>query len=250
MPRRPMIAMVALEQPSLPQPQIVRFLRDNWPDIAAQPEPHERPGVMTLAMGEDRGGLALVPRPLPWADLEGPCAVAWYWPQAAQSFRQHTAHLACTILPGGSDQVDCGLRLTALVAAASSASAALGVYWGPGRLVHAPEAFVAESRGMSRQNLPLNLWIDFRVQRDDDGTCSLFTTGLEAFGQREIEVHRSRREPQFMRDMAYNVAHYLLAKDAMLKQGETIGLAGGEQIPIDVGPSLWDERMMVVRLDL
>jgi hypothetical protein len=73
--------------------------------------------------------------------------------------------------------------------------------------------------------------------------------GLESLGQMEIEIARSGRGPQFLHDCAYNVAHYLLAKGMVLKQGETIGLSEEEQIPIAIGPSMCDPRMTVIRLE-
>jgi hypothetical protein len=250
MSRRPMLAMLALSEAAMPSAgQLVRILEERWPEIPAAAEPTERPGVVTLTMGQDRAGMALLPRPLPWADLEGPCEVARHWPGAAEAFRSHSAHLAATVLGSDPDCVASALGLTALAAATTVVAPAVGIYWGPGRLVHEPRAFLDESTGMSRQNLPLHLWIDFRMEAAADGTHSLFTTGMEAFGQMELEIACSRREPRFLHDCAYNIAHYLLVKGVQLKQGETIGLTEEEQIPITIGPSMWDERMMVIRLE-
>ena len=56
-----------------------------------------------------------------------------------------------------------------------------------------------------------------------------------------MEIWDSRQSPQFLRDCAYNVAHYLLEKGAVLRAGETIGLSDDERIAITVEPSRWDE---------
>jgi hypothetical protein len=246
-----LIAAVALEDNVFPSPaEVVQFLQEHWPNIATAAESQSKPGVMTFSMDGDRAGMALVAKPLPWSDLEGPCAAAWYWPQAAAAFRRHAAHLIATVMPEGRDRLATALRLTAMVAASGATSHALGVYWGPGRLVHAPEAFLQESLHMSRENLPLNLWVDFRLGQNEDGTHSLFTTGLAAFGYREMEIWDSRRSPQSLRDSAYNVAHYVLEKGSVLKQGETIGGTEEEKIPIRVEPSRWDGATTVIRLDI
>ncbi len=251
MPLRPLIAAVALEDEAFPKPEaVLDCLEQHWPEMSATVQPSSRQGVLTLALGEDAAGLALVNKPLPWEDLSGPCGAAWYWPQAAAAFRRHTAHLVAAILGGGRDRLRSALGLTALVAAAAASSRALGIYWGPGRLVHAPAAFFEESLRLGRADLPLNLWIDFRLLENDDRTHDLFTAGLAAFGHREVEIWESRQSPQFLRDCAYNVAHYQLEKGAVLKPGETIGLTDDERIAITVEPSRWDSEMLVTRLEV
>ena len=247
----PIIAFLALDDAALPSTeQVLQVLSQHWPEMPAVAEPQQRPGVMTFALDDDLVGIALIPKPLPWKDMAGPCEAAWYWPQAADAFQDHAAHLIATILAGSRDRLQSAVRLTAMVAAAAAASNARGIYWGPGRLVNSPEDFFRESQQIGRTNLPLNLWLDFRIVPGSDATHSLFTTGMAAFGHRELEIWDSGKPPQFLRDCAYNIAHYVLEKGIALKQNETIGLSDDERIPISVEPSRWDSSMMIARLEL
>ena len=68
--------------------------------------------------------------------------------------------------------------LTHLLAAVAAHVDAAGIYWGGGGLVHDPLVFLDEARSASPQKLPLHLWIDFRIEQNDDGTLRLFTTGM------------------------------------------------------------------------
>jgi hypothetical protein len=248
---RPLIAAVALADDALPAADaVLGYLQQHWPQIPVVAAPSQRPGVLLFNLEEDAAGAALLPKPLPWEDLAGPCAAAWYWPDAAQAFREHQTRLIATLMTRSHDRIGSALRLTALVAAAASCSSAVGIYWNPGRLVHAPADFLQESLTMSRENLPLNLWIDFRIQEEPDGGHALFTTGLAAFGHRELEIWQSQQSPQFLRACAYNVAHYVLQRGAALKANETIGLSDEERIPITIEPSRWDASMTVVRLEV
>ena len=54
----------------------------------------------------------------------------------------------------------------------------VGIYWGAGTLVHSPEQFIEDAAQMTRDELPLNLWVDFRPQRNPDQTLGIFTTGM------------------------------------------------------------------------
>src|SRR5689334_22912247 len=33
--------------------------------------------------------VSLMPAPIPWSSLEGPCATSWWWPQATAQMRGH-----------------------------------------------------------------------------------------------------------------------------------------------------------------
>ena len=43
-------------------------------------------------------------------------------------------------------------------------------------------------------HLPLHLWIDLRIEPNDDGTLRLFTTGMKALDKMEIEIPQCRHE--------------------------------------------------------
>ena len=103
---------------------------------------------------------------------------------------------------------------------------------------------------MSRQDLPLYLWIDFHLHGEADGTSALYTSGLTAFQSPEIEVYGSRREPQRLVARVYDIVHYLLLKGAVLHEGDTIGRSGEEKIEIHLGPSRRDLAVRVVQLGL
>ena len=45
------------------------------------------PGV--FACGDAHCAVSLMPAPIPWPELEGPCATAWWWPQATERMRAH-----------------------------------------------------------------------------------------------------------------------------------------------------------------
>jgi hypothetical protein len=148
----------------------------------------------------------------------------------------------------GRDRVEKALLLTRLVTAAALSSPAVGVFWGPGRLVHPPQAFIDLGRDMSREQLPLYLWIDFRVEQDPESGWLLFTTGLEALGQPEIEVRRYQGDIRTLREAVYNVAHYLLDKRQVVHDGDTMQLSETWRATVALGPSLVAGSKRVIHL--
>jgi hypothetical protein len=190
-----------------------------------------------------------VPRPVPWSQLEGPCATAWYWPTAAEAVRDHQAHLLVTLVDEGGKPVEKCLRLTQLVAGLVGCSNSPGIFWGPGRLVHPPEAFIDQAVQSTPNDLPLFLWIDFRVERTGSGGTRLYTTGLEALGQSELEAVDFPGQPQQLLEYAYNIAHYELCRGKLINDGDTIGLTDEVQVVVNRRPSMFDAQLEVLQLE-
>jgi len=261
------LALIALDTPEMPAEQEIRESLDRqFPKAGPLVATESTNSLITGTLEQYTVAAALVPRPIPWPQLEGPCDTAWYWPQAADTLRNHGAHLLVTLVDEGGKSVDKSIHLTQWVTAlttaffppnsqATSRATPLGIFWGPGRLIHPRQAFVDQALQMTRSNLPLYLWIDFRIEtipadRPPDGdSLRLYTTGLEALGQTELEVSEHRGNPQQLLEFVYNVAHYLLAQRKIVNDGDTIGLTDQVQATIHQGKSMLDGTTDVLCLE-
>ena len=244
------LALVTLEHPQMPQfDQVCQHISEKFSEPPTMTAAGSTENMFTCTIGEYTAAATLVPNPVPWSQLEGPCATAWYWPSATESLRDHKAHLVVTLIDEGGKPVEKSLALTQLVSGLALSSEASGVFWGPGRLVHPAGAFVEQAVQSTSQDLPLFLWIDFRVERTDDAGVRLYTTGLEALGYSELEVREFPGEPQHLLEFCYNVAHYQLAEKKSLSDGDTIGLTDEVQVVARREGSMFDEALEIVRLD-
>jgi hypothetical protein len=244
------LALAPLDRAELPSfKKIADWHAEHFPD-APQPAPAGATDkLLTFSIGDFTAAATLVDRPIPWSQLEGPCATAWYWPGAADAMRDHPAHLMITLIDEGGAAVKKSACLTRITAGLAAAAEASGIFWGPGRLVHATEAFIDQAVQMRENNLPLLLWIDFRIEQAEDGSLRLYTTGMEALGQNEIEAEGFRGAPQELLDVAYNVAHYVLDQKKVVNDGDTMGVTDDVQVTIRRGPSMLGGDMEVLRLD-
>ncbi|MBA3482520.1 MAG: DUF4261 domain-containing protein [Pirellulales bacterium] len=244
------LALVALEGAETPSfENIAAWHREQFPDAPKLTPAGATVKLMTLSIGEFTAAITLVPQPIPASQLEGPAATSWYWPDAEKALRGHQAHLLVTLIDEGGAAVKKAEALTRLVAAITAVSPSVGVFWGPGRLVHSPEAFIDQTVQMRADNLPLFLWIDFRIEQIEAGAFRLYTTGLEPLGHSELEVTRYEGSPQELLDLAYNIAHYMLDKRKVLTDGDTIGVTEQVQVVAHRGPSMLGGEMEVIRLD-
>lgn len=243
------LALIALDRPVMPEfDELAAWHAEHFPE-APPPQPSGATDMLlTLTVGDYTAAATLVPRPIPWSQLEGPAATAWYWPEATDDLRRHAAHLLVAVIDEGGRAVEKAAVLTRLTTALVAASPAVGVFYGPGRLVHEPGAFVQQAVQMRDDNLPLFLWIDFRIERTEDGALRLYTTGLQSLGQTELETAGYGGEAQALLDYAYNIAHYQIDQRKIIRDGDTIGLTDEVQVTAHRSPSMLGGDLEVLHL--
>ncbi len=243
------VAMVALNSPELPLPQmLVQTLKARLPEGPEPEAAEEQNGTITFRIGTRIAAVSLMPVSIPWSQLEGPCATAWWWPDAAERMRGHKQHIIVALVGDAEDCLSRHLLLSQLVAAVVSLTDAAGVYWGAGSLVHEPHEFVEQCDELSADNLLPHLWVDLRVEENDDGSLRFFTTGLTAFDQPELEIERSEQAAEEILDLCFSVVHYVIATGAEIQDGESVGRDGEERIPVTRKPSQWDKDRTVLSI--
>lgn len=250
MPPRTLVAMIALRQPEFGS--LERFeaalAADRGESAPIEVRRHE--GTLAFHLGAEKLIVSAIREPIPWVDLEGPCNAAWYWPGAARALRDHAAHLVVLAVPAGPDRKPAAIKLTKVVAALAKCTPATGIFWGGSGTVHAPGPFCETAAKAAPDRLPIEIWVGFGLIDEPDGSHSLFTSGLEEFGLMELEIQRSPNNPQFLYQRLFDMVHYVLRKDAILHDGETIGISDEERILIKTARSLCDGVTEVLLLPM
>jgi Domain of unknown function (DUF4261) len=244
-----LIGMVALKSPSLPAASaIASAFSRRCPNSSIDNDIDDKGGTFVFRLDGNMAAIYLLPVPIPWSDLEGPCATAWWWPDATERMKSHTAHAIVALMGDSCDVIQRHIQLTHLVAAVAATADAAGVYWGSGTVVHEPQAFVEQSAGLSRDDVEPQLWIDMRLEQNDDGSYRYFTTGMASFGHLEIEIDRATLEPEEILEFCYAIINYILTSGNTVKHGETLGRSAEEKIKVTHESSMWDREGKVMKL--
>ncbi|MGE5417829.1 MAG: DUF4261 domain-containing protein [Acidobacteriota bacterium] len=246
-------AIIALKNAFLPTLDDILADYRNRFDLDIDPRNIEiHTGRFSFEIGMERYTIYLMPVAIPWLSLEGPCALAWYWPKATISMQSHTAHLLITTettVDTSTDALARVMTLTRMSAAAAAKSDSVGVYWDAGGVIQEAQEFIFSAEEMSKDELPLNLWIDFRIEDAPGERFKLFTTGMRVFGHREIEVRPARINPDEILSTVFNVACYLLLNGPVIKDGNTIGATDEDRMLVQYGPSMFErEQVMILRM--
>jgi hypothetical protein len=160
---------------------------------------------------------------------------------------QHKAHAIVAInSKNPKNPVERAVLLTRWVTSIGHACDALGVYWGAGEAICLRPAFEEQADLISKEYLPIPLWVSFSAFRGKSRAVILSTNGLNSLGMWEVEALSSRHQPGFLYPYVCGFACYVLTKGPV-GNGHTFGYSEEERIPVRHIRKGW--RKKVYRLD-
>jgi hypothetical protein len=244
------MAMIALGPSAGLSPAAIQDeLARQWPALPRAEAVEAKESTFALRIGSQDVVAGHMPAPIPWSDLEGPCATSWLWKEAATVLRPHATHLIVTVL-GEEGPLD-RMRLLTQVTAAVLATCpdALGVFWTHAALVIQPALFRDFATEFLPDGLPLLLWVDFRIGTAPSGQSFGFTNGMASLGQMEIETLESPEAPGALRERFHALAGYVLENGPVIRDGDTIGEDAHERIQVVHADSAFGHKDKVMRLE-
>lgn len=220
-----------------------------WSEAPKPTEIDSKDKIATFNVGSTMVFLAPMPAPIPWSDLEGPCATSLLWKNATHEVKQHQQHLLVTV-HGELEPIAQSTLLTQVTTAVlASSPTAIGVYWGNATLVVPKAIFIDFAIEVMNEGPPLHIWVDFRVGSESDNTSSGFTAGMTALGHMELEAKNSPEAPGDLRERFMGLAGYLLENGPVIKNGDTIGEDANERIRVVYSKSAFGHEGKVMRLE-
>jgi hypothetical protein len=204
--------------------------------------------TVTFKINGDLVVIGILGDPIPWKDLEKPCADSLFWKEAAEQLKQQKAHLLVSYLGDKGPQTQRCILLTKMLAACTKIFPSIGVYWSNGGVVLSNELIQQEADSATPDNLPLTAWISFHVKKNADNTLNVSTAGLAYFGCMEIEDVKSKKMPEEILNTVMGVAALELSGEKV-KDGDTIGPDDATKIKTHYAKSSTDKHREVLRVD-
>lgn len=253
----PLVSFLLLSKVEKPPLEnVFRSLKENWGFTDVQPLEPNVPAVGDIPPFEafDLDGTTVVllweDQPLDHDDVAESCARAWYWPEAAQAIQGYQGHLTVVVPQPPEDPLERSMFLTRVTAALAEATEAIAVIWPPAGLIHKREDFLNSARQMGPGQFPLELWVSFQGEMNEDHTLTFYTRGMKSFSLPEIEVYHTVREPQFVYERVYNIAYYLLENGPVIHDGETVGMSEDEHYHVTIGRSQLDPELRTLQVEM
>ena len=240
--------MMVTDDSPLAARDIAKRIAAYWPDAPVADEITTKDRMLSFNISDAVVVIAMMPAPIPWSELEGPCSTSTLWKNAAQQVRLHSHHWLITV-NGELEPLELSTLLTQVTAATLAASkVSIGVYWGNATLVIPRKLFVETARRCIPDGYPTPLWVDFRVHRVSNTLTGAFTAGMSALGHMELEVKASNEPPVELFDRLVSLAEYLINNGPVIKDGDTIGADATEKIRVVYSKSLFGHSDRVMRL--
>ena len=213
-----------IERPIISLEILEKYVVSNWSDIAKFEDKEESDSSFSFNIGNAFIAVGVMAAPIPWGDLEGPCATSILWPDSKNELQQHQFHSIVTVSSEELTAIELSVLLTQITAAlVAVTNGAIGVFWSNAAMVIPRKIFIEFASEILPQGPPVHIWVDFRVGTNEAGHSSGFTSGLARLGLMEIESTHSPESVAELRDRLTGLAEYLLINGLVINDGDTIG---------------------------
>ncbi|MFT5523181.1 MAG: hypothetical protein ACI9G1_001411 [Pirellulaceae bacterium] len=225
-------------------------LAKNWPELPAATDVSREEITATFQLGPVAVIFGVMPAPIPWSDLEGPCETSMLYPKAADDLKDHKAHIIVTLTGGDLDPVPSSTLLTQVTAALMATTpSALGVFWCNAMHLVRKDIFIDFAVTVMPDGPPVLIWVSFRVGGDSDRSSAGFTTGMEALGHMEFEAEGTPEPPSELHERLTSLCEYVIENGPVIKDGNTIGESMVAQIRVVYSDSSFGNENKVMRLN-
>lgn len=182
--------------------------------------------------------LAIMPAPIPQAELKPLFEYSYLYPNVEQEVPQHTQHAIVSVL-GAETKLEAYKILTKLNASVlRTTETAIGIYQGSATLLLPKGLYCDFADFLLEDSLPVVLWIFIGIIHHEQSR-SLYTYGLKEFGRMEMEIIESPMLASDLHDFILPTLAYLLDYDVYLKDGETIGFSEEHKIQIQQSEAVY-----------
>ena len=227
---KPILGMILLEDANSMQiDKVVDELRDKW-ELSVDDKESDKE-ISILVIDNYSIAIANMPMPIPRDEIKSTAEYNYYWQDGVKEATKHRGHVILSIMDAGKNPVKENILFNKVAAAILNNSKALGVYIGGRTLLIKKDFYLANTDMMSEQDLPLYNWIYFGI-RQEKGKQSIYTYGLADFNKHEMEIINSNKSLEELSEIMFNMAHYVIASDVTLKDGETIGMSATQKLEI------------------
>ncbi|SDI61998.1 DUF4261 domain-containing protein [Winogradskyella thalassocola] len=224
------LGMVLLEEPNaFDLKGTVNELRTKWKLNVDDHDADNKAAV--LVIGDYNIAIANIPAAIPEGEVESTAKYNYFWKNGVEESSKHKGHIVLSIMNAGKNAVYENLLYSKIASAVMNNSKSLGIYIGGRTLVIKKDFYQANVEMMSEEDLPLYNWIYFGL-RNENGKQSVYTYGLADFGKQEMEIVESDNSIEELNEMMFNLVHYVIAYNVVLKDGETIGISAEQKLKI------------------
>ena len=165
---------------------------------------------------------------------------------ALEVIMKHTNHVAIGIVEGTGNTLEESVLLSKLLAVATEQKGATAIY--TNGVLYEADIYYKETERLRDDVLPMvNLvWVD--IDFEEDGTISLYTSGMEEFNQLNVEFLHCPWDPERAWNYILSVAEYVLTSGKELTDGDAIGRTEEEQLTVHIDEPVHADGLQSIQI--
>ncbi len=219
--------------------QLVNDLSWRWPGVGNPQNLVRGDHEVGFALGEAAVLMVNIDAQMDYVDFPDQQVSDKLWPGSVNGLMRHQSHMLLSVNLENrrwTDLFELATKMTASVL--SAAPSALGVYWPSTPQLINRVAFLEGASALP--SLPLELWVNITVGKGRDGSVTASTSGLNAFGLRELEMVDSPESRDAARIRLTNLVSQMLVQRRNVNDGASLGYDDTWKVEVVVAPSKLD----------
>ena len=170
----------------------------------------------------------------------------YLWDDALDAVIQHTSHVAISIVEGPGKPLEEGILLAKLLSVATEQTGTTAIYTND--VLYEADMYYKETENLRDDVLPMvNLvWVD--IDFEEDGTISLYTSGMEEFDQLNVEFLHCPWDPERAWNYILSVANYILVSGKELTDGDSVGRTEEEQLIVHIDEPVHADGLQSIQI--
>ena len=170
----------------------------------------------------------------------------YLWDDALDAVLHHTNHVAISIVEGPGKPLEEGILLAKLLSVAMEQTGAAAIYTND--VLYEAKKYHEETEQLRDDVLPMTnlIWVD--IDFEEDGTISLYTNGMEEFGQLNVEFLHCPWDPERAWNYILSVAEYVLTSGKELTDGDSVGRTEEEQLIVHIDEPVHADGLQSIQI--
>ena len=159
---------------------------------------------------------------------------------------KHTGYVSIGIVEGTGNTLEESILLSKLLAVATVQTGATAIY--TNGVLYEADKYYQETENLRDNVLPMvNLvWID--IDFEEDGTVSLYTSGMEEFDQLNVEFLHCPWDPERAWKYILSVANFILTSGKEINDGDSIGRTETEELRVHIDEPVHADGLQSIQI--
>ncbi|MBN1699917.1 MAG: DUF4261 domain-containing protein [Spirochaetales bacterium] len=194
--------------------------------------------------------IARMPDGIPVKDFQSASDRSLLYKNKENLAQHQKSHIICSVVNDKNTLIKNRIILTKLIRSVLKSTESLGIYWGDACQIVQSEIFMAFTDQISEKSLPIPVWINICVYKNENNRINVYTIGMKVFSYPEYEIINLKMNREDAYYFLLDFLNSLLTTGVKLKDGDTIGRDENEKFKVHYIESFINGDSKVMKIEM